>query len=109
MNRTSISGTLILASMLLLSGALSAQNGANRQLLPTYEKQHNIKIAECFDINSNNYENRDKIAEKIADAEIVTKEVQPSAQQPNIQEQSGNIIQNISQWCLQDCCCCLNK
>ena len=31
MNRTSISGTLILASMLLLSGALSAQNGANRQ------------------------------------------------------------------------------
>ena len=42
MNRTSISGTLILASMLLLSGALSAQNGANRQLLPTYEKQHNI-------------------------------------------------------------------
>ena len=30
-------------------------------------------------------------------------------QQPNIQEQSGNIIQNISQWCLQDCCCCLNK
>ena len=31
MNRTSISGTLILASMLLLSGALSAQNGASRQ------------------------------------------------------------------------------
>ena len=31
MNRTGISGTLILAAM-LLSGALSAQNGANRQL-----------------------------------------------------------------------------
>ena len=74
------------------------------------EKQHNIKIAECFDINSNNYKNRDKIAKKIADAEIVIQEVQPSAQQPNIQEQSGNIIQNISQWCLNHCCsCCLDK
>ena len=31
MNRTGISGTLILAAT-LLSGALSAQNGANRQL-----------------------------------------------------------------------------
>ena len=37
MNRTSISGTLILASMLLLSGALSAQNGANRQPLPAFK------------------------------------------------------------------------
>ena len=37
MNRTSISGTLILASMLLLSGALSAQNGASRQPLPTFK------------------------------------------------------------------------
>lgn len=74
------------------------------------EEQHNIKIAECFDINSNNYENRDKIAEKIADAEIVIQEVQPSAQQPNIQEQSGNIIKNISKWCLNHCCsCCLGK
>ena len=73
------------------------------------ERKHNIKIAECFDINSDNYENRDKIVEKIANAEIVIQEVQPSAQQPNIQEQSGNIIQNISQWCLQNCCCCLNK
>ena len=74
------------------------------------ERKHNIKIAECFDINSNNYKNRDKIAKKIADAEIVIQEVQPSAQQPNIQEQSGNIIQNIPQWCLNHCCsCCLGK
>ena len=74
------------------------------------ERKHNIKIAECFDINSNNYKNRDKIAKKIADAEIVIQEVQPSAQQPNIQERSGNIIQNISQWCLNHCCsCCLGK
>ena len=42
MNRTGISGTLILAAMLLLSGALSAQNGASRQPLPTLEKhKHN--------------------------------------------------------------------
>lgn len=73
------------------------------------ERKHNIKIAECFDINSNIFENRNEIVEKIANAKIVIQEVQPSAQQPNIQERSGNIIQNISQWCLQNCCCCLNK
>ena len=73
------------------------------------ERKHNIKIAECFDINSNIFENRNEIVEKIANAKIVIQEVQPSAKQPNIQEQSRNIIQNISQWCLQNCCCCLNK
>lgn len=43
MDRTSISNRFILTAVaLLLSGALSAQNGVGRQLLPTYDKQHNI-------------------------------------------------------------------
>ena len=70
------------------------------------------KIAKCFDINGDAeyIKNKDKIVEKIANAEIVIQENQPSTQQPNIQLQpSSSIIQNTSQWCLQNCCCYLNK
>ncbi len=59
MNRTSISGTLILASMLLLSGALSAQNGASRQPLPTfkYRADNNADTARQYKVAPNK-ENR---------------------------------------------------
>ena len=59
MNRTSISGTLILASMLLLSGALSAQNSASRQPLPTfkYRADNNADTARQYKVAPNK-ENR---------------------------------------------------
>ena len=55
MYRTSISNTIILAAALLLSGALSAQNGANRQPLPAfkYRADNGMDTARQYKVASN--------------------------------------------------------